>query len=366
MKNLKVLELFGGVGCQRLGIERAGWRVESVGVSEWDVNALRSYAALHADVENRHNFARVLDKGSEYTVDGKQGVKYQNLPLKLQKEIEVLTQQTGNLGDIRRVDKLPACDVLTYSYPCQDVSIAGKQKGVGVGTRSGLLYEVERLLKSAEQLPSILVLENVTNAMRGKHAEGFSLWLRELEKLGYTNHVEVLNAVDFGMAQSRERVFVVSIHVTSSFTYSGAVRKKEKVRLQSILDKEVEEKYNVPDAKKQEILERLGQKNIKDKGEGVLVGGYQKNQGIKTDGICTCLTASMGKGGGYIPIWVQGERMRKLTPEECWKLQGFAEDEITKIRKIGMADTHMYTQVGNGIAIGVVEGIFGGISNIEN
>jgi DNA (cytosine-5)-methyltransferase 1 len=119
---------------------------------------------------------------------------------------------TPNLGDISKVDELPACDLLTYSFPCQDLSILGNQKGFdeGSGTRSGLLWEVGRLLKKSKNLPKTLLLENVKQLVSPKHKDNFDKWLDFLSSLGYINTWAILDAQDYGIPQHRERVFVVS------------------------------------------------------------------------------------------------------------------------------------------------------------
>lgn len=119
---------------------------------------------------------------------------------------------TPNLGDITKVESLPECDLLTYSFPCQDISILGNRKGFekDSGTRSSLLWEVERLLKASKRMPKTLILENVKNLVSPKNKKNFELWLDRLGELGYKNSWRVLNAEDFGLPQKRERVFVVS------------------------------------------------------------------------------------------------------------------------------------------------------------
>jgi DNA-cytosine methyltransferase len=119
---------------------------------------------------------------------------------------------TPNLGDISKVDELPECDLLTYSFPCQDISILGNQKGLDEGspTRSALLWEVGRLLKKSKKLPKTLLLENVKQLVSPKNISNFNKWLDFLSGLGYINTWSVLDAQDYGIPQKRERVFVVS------------------------------------------------------------------------------------------------------------------------------------------------------------
>jgi len=144
------------------------------------------------------------------------GIEHETTACEVDKRIhsvyESIHGPTNNLGDITKVEKLPECDLLTYSFPCQDISILGNRKGFqkDSGTRSSLLWEVERLLKASDRMPKTLVLENVKNLVSPKNKESFELWLERLAGLGYKNSWKILNSEDFGLPQKRERVFVVS------------------------------------------------------------------------------------------------------------------------------------------------------------
>ena len=118
-----------------------------------------------------------------------------------------------NLGDISKIDPndIPNHDLFTYSFPCQDISVAGKQKGLDMdsGTRSGLLWECQKVIDAKK--PKYLLMENVKNIVGKKHKHNFDKWLEWLEQQGYSNYWQVLNAKDYGVPQNRERVFCVSI-----------------------------------------------------------------------------------------------------------------------------------------------------------
>lgn len=118
-----------------------------------------------------------------------------------------------NLGDICKINPndVPDCDCLTYSFPCQDISNAGKQKGFeqGSGSRSSLLWECEKIIKAKR--PRYLLMENVKALVQKKFMPEFQRWIDTLKELGYDNYWKVLNAKDYGVAQNRERVFMVSI-----------------------------------------------------------------------------------------------------------------------------------------------------------
>lgn len=165
---MRVLELFSGYGSQALALENLGIEFTS-DISEIDTYAIKAYNQIHGE--------------------------------------------THNWGDITKIDetKLPYYDLITYSSPCQDFSVAGLGKGgdAGSGTRSSLLWECERIIRAVK--PKYLLMENVKNLVGKSHVHNFNRWLRTLEMMGYWNFWQVLNAKDYGVPQNRERVFVVSI-----------------------------------------------------------------------------------------------------------------------------------------------------------
>ena len=123
--------------------------------------------------------------------------------------------ETKNLGDITKITELPKADMWTYSFPCTDISVAGRLEGLakGSGTRSGLLWEVERLLNKAKEqdrMPKYLLLENVKNLVGKSFRADYDKWLAFLSGLGYKNYWKVLNAKNYGIPQNRERVFCIS------------------------------------------------------------------------------------------------------------------------------------------------------------
>lgn len=133
--------------------------------------------------------------------------------------------------------------IMTYSFPCQDLSNAGLQKGMskGSGTRSGLLWEVERILTECEELPQILLMENVPAVCGEKNMKDFGAWIAFLESKGYRNKYQILNAKDYGVPQNRERCFMVSW--LGDYYYEFPVGGELKYRLKDYLEDEVDEKY---------------------------------------------------------------------------------------------------------------------------
>lgn len=201
---IKIIELFAGIGSQTQALKNIGIEHEVVAISDNDASADKSYRMLHGNNAN-------------------------------------------NLGDITKIESLPKADLWTYSFPCQDISVAGLQKGFdqGSGTRSGLLWEVERLLiKAKEQgtLPKYLLLENVKNLIGTKFKDNYEKWLSFLSSLGYTTYTKVLNAKDYGIPQNRERVFAVSI-LGEHKPFEFPEKQELKTRLKDMLEEKVDEKY---------------------------------------------------------------------------------------------------------------------------
>jgi DNA (cytosine-5)-methyltransferase 1 len=169
----------------------------------------------------------------------------------------------GSDLEIKETDKYEY--ILTYSFPCQDLSLAGKGNGMtkGSGTRSGLLWEIERILNEIKtndgELPQVLLMENVPETVGSKNWGDFSLWEEYLSSLGYFNYYKIMNSKDFGIPQNRERVFMVS--VLGGYTYEFPKEQPLTLRLKDMLDKEVDEKYYLTNDKIQAISQWKAQQD---------------------------------------------------------------------------------------------------------
>lgn len=349
---LRLIELFAGIGSQTQALTNIGIAHRVVAISEIDKYAIQSYEAMHG--------------------------------------------KANNLGDIRKIEELPDADLWTYSFPCQDISVAGKGAGIKEGTRSGLLFEVERLLRVASEkgtLPKYLLLENVKNLVSKKFKADFDKWLDFLAELGYTNYWKVLNAKDYGIPQNRERVFCVSIRGKHEpFVFPKP--KKLTIRLRDMIDETVDERFYLKESTIRSILhstfnsrrdsirpgdglantllardwrgpqcvqvgEVVGGKwdkmhdiskrvyepdgiaptvhcqqggNTELKiAEDFVLGGLQKHQTPRTDGISPTLTEAMGKGGGQTPIIID-----TAEPKERFYRQAF---ETLKENECEVGDT---------------------------
>jgi len=300
---IKVNELFSGIGAQAKALERLGIEHNIIATSDLDKDAIVSYAAIHngltlemvesyTDFPSRTEMAEYLLKlNIGYDFKKNKPYDWHKLARKKAKDIEkyyLATIISKQVGDVSKVEKLPKADLWTYSFPCTDISNAGLQKGFSKdsNTRSGLLWEVERLLnisKIHNELPTYLLMENVKALTQQKFMPEFNEWLRVLDDLGYKTYWQVLNAKDYGVPQNRERVFAISFLNGQAFDFPE--KEPLLLRLKDVLEQNVDEKYYLSD----EVIESLNnhlQRNI-EKGNGF---GWKPTDGnviantVKTEG----------------------------------------------------------------------------------
>lgn len=220
-KPIRLIELFGGVGSQAMALRDLGVDFEHYKLVEYDKYPVMSYNAIHGT-----NF-----------------------------EPTDIREFHGE--DLGIVETDQYCYIMTYSFPCQDLSVAGKMAGMskGSGTRSGLLWEVERLLNETDNLPQVLLMENVPQVISDANIADFRLWQDFLESKGYTNYVEVLNAKDYGVAQNRERAFMVSLLGQWNYKFPQPIPLTKTMK--DYLEDEVDEKYYINSEKAQKLIEQL-------------------------------------------------------------------------------------------------------------
>lgn len=248
MKEFKVIEAFSGIGSQAKAIKKANlshWEI--INTIEWDVNALIAYFFIHhQDVNYQHyknleddKLNEIIDK-YDLSMDGKtpmSTMQRKRLSREIKWRLAAAIEHSNNLGSIENLkgeDLQEDFDLLTYSFPCQDLSIAGVWHGLNSGiskdivNRSGMLWQVERILlekyNGKSKLPKFLLMENVVNILSKKHIGDFQMWQKNLETMGYVNQVFRLNASSFGVPQNRERVFMISVYVGENVELRGCVR----------------------------------------------------------------------------------------------------------------------------------------------
>ena len=220
-KPIRLIELFAGVGSQAMALRDLGADFEHYRVVEFDKYAIASYNAIH---------------GTEFpTMD--------------------ITKVKGS--DLGIVDADKYCYIMTYSFPCQDLSVAGKQAGMtkGSGTRSGLLWEVERLLNEVENLPKVLLMENVPQVHGKGNLADFQKWIEFLESKGYSNYWQDLSAKNYGVTQNRNRCFMVSIFGNYKYDFPKPIPLTKTMK--DYLEEEVDEKYYINNEKAQKLIDTL-------------------------------------------------------------------------------------------------------------
>lgn len=264
---ITVNELFSGIGAQVSALERLGIPCEIKHTSDIDHNAVLAYASIHCglteelintytEYPTREEMARQLTEiNLGYDFQKNKPYNWYRFVNSKSKELEkywLANKLSRNLGDISKLEHLDYADFWTYSFPCTDISVAGKQEGIKQGqTRSGLLYEVQRLLEKADKmlaLPKYLMLENVKNLVGKKFKPQFDEWVAWLDELGYNTYWRVLNAKDYGVPQNRERVFAISIRKDiDDGKFELPQPFDNGVRLKDVLEDNVDEKYYLTD-----------------------------------------------------------------------------------------------------------------------
>lgn len=277
---IRLIELFAGIGAQSKALENLGADFESHRVVEWSCNSIIAYNAIHVgdfnDYSQNLTKEEVLERVRGVSIDYNKPATDAELLRRGEKWLRKLYSSMVAIKDlcpdVSRVhaedlgitERERYCYILTYSFPCQDLSTAGKGKGMskGSGTRSGLLWEVERILnelKVREQLPHVLVMENVPQVCSEKNSKDWESWLQALEMMGYTNYFDVLNAKDYGIPQNRKRCFCISI--LGQYGYSFPKRIPLTYRLKDFLDEGISEKYYL----KQRIIDSFLRSYIPNK-----------------------------------------------------------------------------------------------------
>lgn len=311
---LKVAELFSGIGSQTQALKNIGVEHEVVAIADIDRFANRAYELLHGE--------------------------------------------TLNLGDISLVnpETVPDHDLLTYSFPCQDLSVAGGRAGLeeGSGTRSSLLWECRKII--AIKRPKYLLMENVKNLVGTTNINQFYTWVGELEYLGYKSYTNIFNANEFNVPQNRERVFMISIHEEHTPYEFPAVQQLTR-NVNDILEDTVDERFYMSHTLLFRGSIQPAASGLIHVGNLVMAGNDSIKRVYDPMGICPTLTTM--EGGHRQPKFFlhQENRVRKLTPRECWRLMGFTDEQFDKVQP-HMSNAQLYKQAGNSIVVPVLEGIF--------
>lgn len=298
---VKILELFGGIGSPRIALRNIGVPVKAIDYVEIDEKAVKSYNAMFAN------------------------------------ELHYKTQSVvgWNLKP----------DILIHGSPCQDFSIAGYQKGAdeGTETRSSLMWETLNII---EQMgvwkPRIVIWENVKNVLSKHMIHNFNKYLLKMEQLGYTNSFEILNAMDFGLPQKRERVFTVSCLRGNIFDFDLMERRKAP-HIREFLqpNNQVGESYIV---KAPSMVSAIGKTNTVRRAS--IIEDY-----------CYTITERQDRAPNSGVIDLENGLYRYLTELECWRLQGYTDGDFKAAAKVNSKRT-LYRQAGNSIPVPIFESMF--------
>lgn len=355
---LRVFEAFAGYGSQRMALRNLKIPHEVVGISEIEGDVLLSYAAIHSDFlklrdkidnyipiyeEEMYSYLEEINVPLDYKTFENKARKLKKSKLK---DMYLANKLIKNYGDIQKINpvNLPDFDLFTYSFPCQDISVAGFQNGLGInsGTRSSLLWECCKIIETKK--PKYLMMENVKNLVGKNHIDNFEKFLEYLESVGYKNKWAVLNARDFGIPQNRERVFCISV-----------------------LDHDIDFKFPKP-VQLNKFLYDVLETNVKD--SFYLTKGQVMDTEIKQD-VSYCLDSNYWKGVTLKDFLAKHRRqlvtdkknnegqyrVRRLTPLETWRLMGCTDEDFYKASQL-VSNTSLYKQSGNSIVVTVLEAIF--------
>jgi DNA (cytosine-5)-methyltransferase 1 len=318
---LKVLSLFSGIGSFEKALRRQGIEHEIVNFCEFEPKIAKSYSLIH--------------------------------------NVDI----SKNLGDISKVDPNQIksdIDLMTYGFPCTDVSIA-KSNGAGLkGEESGLLYEAIRIAEEVK--PKYMVAENVDNLVT-KHTDGFNDLLERLFDLGYTNYWSILKASEYGVPQSRKRVFIVSIRndVHTGFSFPRPINLPKS--WWEYIDLYDMREITPRQRKMIDISQGLIEEQIKIEGTvnfdrtviSLRTSGlrFQSNREFPT------IVRHYGTGGGNFPMLaMNGELLGGITPRNCFKLMGFDYEDCSILIENKIPNNLLYIMAGNSIVVNVLEQIF--------
>ena len=417
-KPIRLIELFSGYGSQALALKYLGVPFEHWKTCEWAIKSIQAYKDIHfTDIDIELNPKRTKEDMIEFLYQKGISSNY-NEPMSKQQISRLSEEQlktiikniaiTHNLVNIQQVKgkDLEIVDtdkyeyIMTYSFPCQDLSLAGKGKGMSdTSTRSGMLWEVERILTETENKPQILLMENVPQVHSQDNLKDFIKWQNKLEELGYKNYWKDLIATDYGIPQTRNRTFMISILGDYNYTFPKPIPLK--LKLKDMLEDNVDEKYYLSDDLLQHIKKtseeheeytqyeryngylemwcrvwkdksptlntkckdtKIYVKNATKKGyleategDGIDISSRMKyHRGNVQKGKSQTITTM---GGENVGVVINNLRIRKLTPRECFRLMGVKDEDYDNVCK-NQSDSSLYHLAGDSIVVNVLMAIF--------
>lgn len=417
-KHYKIVELFSGIGSQAKALKNLNVDIDVQATCEWDIHAFIAYDAIHNDTSileeaKEKNKEDLFDTLKSYTLsnNGKESMSLATLHAyseEVLRRIYTAIKRTSNLVDISKVsgnDMPDKTDLLTYSFPCQDLSNVGAfhhyNKGIdkNSGSRSSLLWEVGRILTEMKlankRLPRYLVMENVPTLLSERHRDNFFTWINELRELGYISGYYQLNAKDFGIPQNRPRLLMLSVYVGDN---------DHKIKIVNNYFASTDEEKIVSDYRNSDFFHDLTVRDLlritNDKGsalwneavectpndtpsrrkiweENPVIynqdGTYTEESFIRT--ITTKQDRNPNSGNIYFDSGLENRgKFRYLTPRECMLFMGFTDEDYEKLisanpeqrihSKLFPRDK-IIRMAGNSIPVKLLEGFFFQLINLD-
>lgn len=407
---LNVIEAFSGIGSQAKALDRIKIKHKIVSTIEWDLNAIYAYDIIHNGEQNLREFDGLTKKDliidlQKYTLsgDGKKPITEQALKamtLEGLKRILFAIKRTKNLvsiTDVKAKDLPNNVDLFTYSFPCQDLSICSSWHGNTSGldrdahNRSGMLWEVERILKEyvdiGKELPNFLLMENVSNILSKTHNCNFNQWKDYLQTIGYYNKVYTLDAANFGIPQRRKRTYMLSVLCNNDEQIDEINNYFENNNLEIIQNTNPEELKPLIDFLRLEYSNEIYKREADNSNPNntpsrikILNDGVEIFNGEKiTSKLVKTITTKQDRNpnSGLIRYKSSNETKapyRNLTPRECFLLMGFDEDDFEKLmdNDFNIKKNHNFftrekliRMSGNSIVVNVLEKIFSQVEYIN-
>lgn len=408
-----LVEFFSGIGSQARALENLNVKINTLATCEWDIHAFVAYDAIHNSPYLDEEIAKmekpdILEILKNYTLsnDGKQPMDYNMLKTYSVEALRYILsgiRKSNNFVDISSLngaDMPDNIDILTYSFPCQDLSNVGAFHGYNKGidkdsnSRSSLLWQVGRILQEMKnnnkKLPKFLLMENVPTLLSKRHFGNFSIWINDLKRLGYYSKYYELNALDFGLPQNRPRLLMLSVYfgddedlherleayfdTTDKDTVRSSYRKtdfykKNKKRIRQLLRTNYSDKRLFKEAVECTPNDTPSRRKIWEENPKIILSDGSFNPEIKyIRTITTKQDRNPNSGNLFFDSGIEGKsKFRYLTPRECLLFMGFRDKDFMNIKKRNV-ESHkgdwffprdkIIRMAGNSIPVKLLEGMF--------
>lgn len=409
-----IVEFFSGIGSQVKALKNMGHEINLIATSEWDIHAIIAYDLIHNGdgISEKYLYIKQMNKDQlleelkKYTFSnsGKEPLEFSSLKtysVEVLRRLYLAVERNHNFVDISELDgsALPDnIDILTYSFPCQDLSNVGAFHGYnrGIdkdsGSRSSLLWQVGRILSEMKEanicLPKILLMENVPALLSKRHFSNFTTWICDLRKLGYVSKYYQLNASDFGLPQNRPRLLMLSIYVGDNAEETDLVLEYFKTKDEAEVVEDYKNSRHFHQYTVQELLrtnyknrkifreavectpnDTVSRRKIWEENPQIVLQGNVYNKEIEyVRTITTKQDRNPNSGNLYFESGIEGKsKFRYLTPRECMLFMGFTDDDFRQLKNNNLefhkgdalfARDKVIRMAGNSIPVKMLEGIF--------